>query len=121
MADFSQNKINQVWEKAFSIEGYDATKFRQDVCGAWIQKDKYGTEETYGWEIDHVYPSSKGGTDDLINLRPMQWENNRSKQDNYPSYYCAIKSNGNKNIKSDITKTIYKELQDILKTKYKIK
>ena len=121
MANFSEDKIKQTWEKGVSVEGYDNTKFRKDVCGAWMQRDKYETEEIHGWKINHIYPVSKGGTDDIVNLRPMHWENDRSKQDDYPSYSCAVKSNGSKNVKSDETRTIYKELQETLKTKYKIK
>jgi hypothetical protein len=91
MANFSEEKINHIWEKGSVVAGYNKDKYRKDTCGAWIQKDKYGTEEHLGWVIDHVYPESKGGTDDFINLRPMQWQNNLSKADNYPSYQCAIK------------------------------
>ena len=86
-----------------------------------MQKDKYGTEENLGWEIDHVYPTSKGGNDDLANLRPMNWQNNRSKNENYPSYKCVIKSKDNKNVKSEESRTINKSLQETLKSKYKIK
>ena len=121
MANFSQDIINKVWEKGFSIEGYDAAKFRHDTCGAWMQKNKYGSEENLGWAIDHVYPLSKGGKNDLENLRPMNWQNNRSKADNYPSYQCAIKSNDNKNVKSDETRVIHESIQETLKVKYKIK
>lgn len=121
MTNFSETQIIQVWQKGFIIDGYDSTKFRQDTCGAWMQKDKYNTEKNLGWEIDHVYPISKGGEDDLENLRPMNWQNNRSKADNYPSYQCAIKANDNKNAKSDETRVIHESMQETLKMKYKIK
>jgi HNH endonuclease len=44
--------------------------------------------ESLGWEIDHVAPVVLGGTDDPSNLRPLQWQNNRSKADNYPNWEC---------------------------------
>ena len=121
MANFTDEQIQSVWEKGLIVDGYENTKYRQDFCGAWIQRDKYGKEETYGWEIDHVYPFSKGGTDDIKNLRPMQWENNRSKGDDYPNYSCAVTSKDNGNISSDIDKTVNENLQATLKTKYKIR
>ena len=42
--------------------------------------------EKYGWKIDHIKPVAKGGTDDLNNLQPLQWANNRHKSDNYPNW-----------------------------------
>jgi 5-methylcytosine-specific restriction endonuclease McrA len=66
-----------------------------DVCGAVIDRAKYGNNEETGtgWEIDHIIPVSRGGTDDLSNLQPLQWQNNRRKGDDYPSTpsaYCAV-------------------------------
>ncbi len=64
-----------------------------DRCGALIDRYAYGqtTPNGTGWEIDHIIPVSKGGTDDLLNLQPLQWQNNRSKGDNYPpGDFCAV-------------------------------
>jgi hypothetical protein len=72
MANFSDDKIKAVWEKAQTIEGYDNTKYRKDTCGAWIVWADYGKKTIYGWEIDHCFPSSKGGTDHTDNLQPLQ-------------------------------------------------
>jgi 5-methylcytosine-specific restriction endonuclease McrA len=38
----------------------------------------------YGLTVDHVIPVSKGGTDDLSNLRPAHWICNIIKSDKMP-------------------------------------
>ncbi len=90
---FSEETKKAVWNKAQIIAGYDSNKIRKDHCGAWIHWDKHGdtTENGNGWEIDHIKPVSKGGGDELSNLQPLQWQNNRKKGDEYPaSNYCIV-------------------------------
>ncbi len=86
---FSQATINAVWNKAQVIPGVDANTARRDRCGARIHKASYGQTTEYGWEIDHDKPVSKGGGDELGNLQPLHWENNRHKGDDWPSSNCA--------------------------------
>lgn len=94
MANFDENIINKVWEKATICENNDSLLWRKDFAGAWIRRDLYGIACEYGWEIDHMLPVSKGGLDDLDNLIPMNWRNNRKKGDNYPAFESAVTSNG---------------------------
>ena len=82
-----QTKLN-VWSKGKSIAGYDSKVWRHDMCGNVMKYVEYGEETNHGWEIDHIYPKSKGGNDDLSNLQPLQWLNNRKKADTYP-WYCS--------------------------------
>lgn len=93
--------IDAVWEKALVVEGYNPSILRKDCVGAWIMKQEYGnTDSLYGWEIDHIYPIARGGGDDMINLRPMQWQNNIAKGKDFPVYQTAVKADGNRNISS---------------------
>jgi len=87
---FDQATIDAVWRKAQELSGYDPNDYRKDSCGALIRKASYGTTGDYGWEIDHDKPVAKGGTDDLSNLKPLHWENNRGKGDNWPTWTCTI-------------------------------
>lgn len=99
--NFYEKVIQRVWEKATIVRGYDAAKYRQDVTGAWIARDQYGKVDPQfklGWEIDHRRPESEGGSDDLGNLQPLQWENNRSKGNSYPIWKSVITSSGDNNI-----------------------
>ena len=78
----SKKVIEQVWEKADPIRGRDEDVWRRDDEGHVIRHGSYGTVGGYGWEIDHINPS---GPDELWNLQPLFWRNNRRKSDNPPS------------------------------------
>jgi hypothetical protein len=98
---FDPQQVQMVWNKARLAPGYDPRVRRLDACGAYIDRAKYGdtaSDTGTGWEIDHIRPVSLGGTDDLVNLQPLQWKNNRRKSDSFPSspsQYAAVVAAGN--------------------------
>lgn len=97
---FSEDTVQKVWEKGTVVPNNDPDKWRKDACKAWISREKYGDRNsTYGWEIDHIKPESEGGTDDLSNLRPLQWENNVATQAG--RLKCPVTSNGTQNVRTN--------------------
>ena len=51
-----------------------------------------GCESERNLEIDHIKPVSQDGGDELSNLQPLQWENNRHKGDDWPDWSCLVTS-----------------------------
>jgi 5-methylcytosine-specific restriction endonuclease McrA len=90
---FSAELIQKVWEKAQVIDGKDPQRIRRDLCGAIIHRELFGKTSANlsgGWEIDHIKPLTQGGTDDFLNLQPLQWVNNRNKGNQHPSWKCLV-------------------------------
>lgn len=112
--------INAVWEKSEIATGYNPDLVRLDCCGALILKSEYGNcKSQFGWEIDHVFPKSKGGDDNFLNLRAMQWENNNSKSDDFPAYWSAVTAGDNENVRSRQRMRVNYKLSDELRNLYK--
>ena len=91
---WTPEQIQAVWNKGRSVVGYDQNIHRLDQCGAWIQRNRHGSRDSsLGWEIDHIDPN---GSNDLPNLRPLQWKNNASRQDGRLT--CPVVAEGDHNV-----------------------
>jgi 5-methylcytosine-specific restriction endonuclease McrA len=81
---FTQARKDEVWDRAATVRGKDKDQYRRDVAGNIVYKPSFGLDSTMGWEIDHIKPVSKGGTDNLRNLQVLQTATNQSKGSTYP-------------------------------------
>jgi hypothetical protein len=70
---YSEETVQRVWEKARAMPERDPLEWRQDECGAWIQRPQYGSGSAeFGWKIENVSP---GHPDEPENLRPFHRDN----------------------------------------------
>lgn len=127
MAD---NLKDIAWQAARAVKGYDASRIRQDACGAWIAYADFNKPESmFGWEIDHIYPVFKlkqlGVSEKLwdnpLNIRALHWKNNRSKGASYPMYISTVIGYGDTNMEQHNVFWISDPLQDSLRELFKIK
>lgn len=81
---YSLKRRSEIFKKADKIKGKDPDRYRKDDMGNEIFFNSYGLNSKKGWEIDHIRPKSKGGSDNDCNLRPLLTIENRHKGDKYP-------------------------------------
>jgi 5-methylcytosine-specific restriction endonuclease McrA len=91
---------DNVWEKGHTVPNFDESKYRKDDAGAWILYSDYGnTDSIYGWEIDHITSIDHNGENNLSNVRPLQWKNNRAKNSGrLTKSKWAVTARGNENV-----------------------
>ena len=49
--------------KGTATPGRDPAKYRKDMFGSWMEYGQHGQEGGFGWEIDHIRPTTKDAPD----------------------------------------------------------
>lgn len=71
----------KAWNNAKTIRNKDKDVYRQDSYGNTMYKPSHGRSSEMGWDVDHIKPKSKGGSDATRNLQALNSSVNRSKGD----------------------------------------
>lgn len=86
MAEHEDTVVQRVWEQARARQGRDPDEWRQDQCGAWMNRTHYNSPESeYGWRIVNVVP---GGEDVPENLQALHRGNEFDLANGRPK--CAV-------------------------------
>ncbi len=77
----TEDQKGKAWKNAKKIQGEDPDQYRQDPYGNKIRKNSFGKDSEMGWEVDHIIPKARGGSDATQNLQALQTKVNREKSD----------------------------------------
>ena len=90
---FPNVTVAHVWAMGILCGDVEGDEIRMDACGSYMLRSHYGHRTSqYAWEVDHILPIKRGGTDDLWNLQPLQRRNNRSKADKFTAQWRQVLS-----------------------------
>lgn len=79
-ATYGGNKTaTKVFNLAKPITGKNKSLYRSDPYGNTMYKPSHGKSTNYGWDVDHIKPKSKGGSNTIRNLQALNSSTNRSK------------------------------------------
>ena len=77
----NSDQKDRVWGKAGKVSGKDPKKYRKDPYGNEMFYGSYGKDSPKGWEVDHIKPKARGGSDATRNLQALNTGVNREKGD----------------------------------------
>lgn len=77
----TRDQIEKAWANAKQMRGKDKTQYRQDPYGNTMNQTSYGKTSAQGWEVDHIKPKARGGSDDTRNLQALNTKVHRAKGD----------------------------------------
>lgn len=89
----TKDQQDKAWNNAKKIRGKDPDQYRQDPYGNVMKRSSHGLDTPLGWELDHIKPSGRGGSDATRNLQALNTKVNREKGDSLKKKSRHSKSN----------------------------
>lgn len=75
----TKEQKEKAWNNAQTIRSKDPDLYRKDPYGNVMYKPSNGKSSAMGWDVDHIKPVSRGGSDATLNLQALNTSVNRSK------------------------------------------
>jgi 5-methylcytosine-specific restriction endonuclease McrA len=72
---------DKVWNSARKVKGKDPNKYRIGNYNELAYYYSYGKHSSMGWQIDHIIPSGRGGSNSIRNLQLLNSNINVKKSD----------------------------------------
>jgi len=89
----TQDQQEKAWDNAKKVRSKDPNLYRQDPYGNIMYKPYFGKNSLMGWEVDHIKPKSRGGSDSTRNLQALNTKVNKNKGDTLVKKSRHSKSN----------------------------
>ena len=67
----TKDQINKAWDNADKMRGKDPDLYRKDPYGNQIYHHSHGKSSEMGWDVDHISPRSRGGSDASRTLQAL--------------------------------------------------
>jgi len=77
----SKGQIEKAWNNAEKVRGKDPDLYRKDPYGNQMYRHSHGKDSEMGWDVDHIKPKARGGSDETRNLQALNSSINRGKGD----------------------------------------
>lgn len=106
----TEEKKIRLWKLLRIIKGLNPSLWRIDRMNNLIFYGDYGLQTTFGWNVDHKRPFSKGGSDELWNLQCLHSKSNSQKGNIYPFKYPSPQDHPVNISKSKLRKLINKNI-----------
>jgi 5-methylcytosine-specific restriction endonuclease McrA len=77
----TKDQKEKAWKNADKVRGKDPDLYRKDPYGNIMYKPSHGKASEMGWDVDHIKPVSRGGSEATKNLQALNASVNRGKGD----------------------------------------
>ena len=67
----TNDQKQKAWKNAAVVRGKDPDMYRKDPYGNVMYKPSYGKSSEMGWDVDHITPKARGGSDATRNLQAL--------------------------------------------------